>query len=207
MEEVNLETIETTYNEEQEIDDIEEPQQNYNAYEPEEEYEQYEEEEPEEEERFGIDRRRKILLLQFYLNEFPKKLKGYRRQNLEELSNDELDKLKDEFDFVIGCNTTTNTTVTAFKKSIEVLEHIGCNYTPLKIQGLSMINQDKELMDDVRHWALQNMDMIQTKPEHRIMYKVLSSAMALHNINTINEARQQNTEAGIDNLNNEYDDL
>ena len=45
----------------------------------------------------GIDHRRKILIIQYYLNEFPDKLKGYKNINLESLTDDELDDLKPQY--------------------------------------------------------------------------------------------------------------
>ena len=111
--------------------------------------------------RFGIERRRKILVLQFYLNEFPKKLKVYQELQLETLSNDELDKIRQEFDFVIGCKNTVNISVKALKQSIFTLEEVCCKFTPLKVKGLTGICDDPELLDDVKHWALQNMIILE----------------------------------------------
>ena len=56
----------------------------------------------EEEKQIGVDHRRKILVIQFYLNEFPDKLKAYKSFNLETLSDEELDSLRKEMDFVIS---------------------------------------------------------------------------------------------------------
>ena len=41
-----------------------------------------------------------------------------------------------------------------------------------------------EYMDDVKHFALQNMSLIKTKPEHRILFKVVSTMTALHTYNS-----------------------
>ena len=66
------------------------------------------EEEPKNEELFTIERRRKILILQFYLNEFAHKLTVYKDMNLEGLSGEELVKIKNEFDFIIGTTLNDN---------------------------------------------------------------------------------------------------
>ena len=86
-------------------------------------------EEPKNEELFTIERRRKILILQFYLNEFVHKLTVYKDMNFEGLSGEELDKIKNEFDFIIGTKNTVNISVKAFQQSIYTLEeHICCLY-------------------------------------------------------------------------------
>ena len=121
-----------------------------------------------------IERRRRILILQFYLNEFPDTLVVYKDLNFENMSDQGLLDIRQEFDFIIGCKNSVGITITAFKKSIETLEHVCVNFTPLKVQGLSTLTQDKDLIDDVKHWSLQNMQLIQIKPEYRILYRVLS---------------------------------
>ena len=138
-------------------------------------------------ELFSIERRRKILILQFYLNEFPNKLGVYREADFESLSNEELDKIRSEFDFIIGAKNTVNISVKAFQQSIYTLEHVCVKYTPLKVQGLSNINEDPELLEDVKHWALKNMALIKTEPEQRILFKVMSTITALHSYNTMHE--------------------
>lgn len=160
-------------------------------------------------ETFSVERRRKILILHFYLNEFPHKLGVYKDMDFESLSNKELDKIREEFDFIIGTKNTVNVTIRAFQHSIKMLEDFCVAYTPLKVQGLSVINNDAELMDDVKHFALQNMLLLKTKPEHRILFTVVSTMGVLHNINSQNpQAIQGNNQSIENNVNlNEFDDL
>ena len=170
-------------------------------------------EEPKNEELFTIERRRKILILQFYLNEFAHKLTVYKDIDFEGLSGEELDKIKNEFDFIIGTKNTVNISVKAFQQSIYTLEHICCLYTPLKIKGLSNINNDPELIEDIKHLCLQNMALIKTKPEHRILFKVISTMTALHSYNTLNDNALEVANNGINNNNdgnnisNDFSDL
>ena len=52
------------------------------------------------------------------------------------------------------------------------------------------------------------MNLINTKPEHRIIYKVASTMLVLH-INQSKELREDiiNNDYTIEQINNEYDDL
>ena len=47
-----------------------------------------------------------------------------------------------------------------------------------------MLLKDPALIDDIKAWSLENIDLIRTKPEHRILSKVLSSIILLHNANS-----------------------
>jgi hypothetical protein len=209
---INITSIENPNNDVQDLD-------NNIIQEEQEEQEEYttnniedEQEEQCDEEKYTIDRRRKILILQFYINEFPRKLAMYVEHDLEQMTNEELGKLRNEFDFIIGCKNTVNITTKAFQHSICALEGLCVNYTPLKVNGLSLMCNDEELMDDVKHWALQNMSMIRTKPEHRILFKVVSTMSALHTLNSSNQNQEQynnynNNNNNYDDLENEYNDL
>lgn len=138
------------------------------------------------------DHRRKVLTIQFYLNEFPDKLKQYGKMDLENLSDDELDELRKEMDFVISTRSNVNMGVAAFVQGVSTLEYICCNHTPLKVKGLSQICNDKELIDDVKSLILSNMTLSHIEPEYRIGYKIVTSMLYLHNVNGQMEEKKVN---------------
>lgn len=140
--------------------------------------------------QIGINHRRKVLTIQFYLNEFPDKLKQYGKMDLDNLSGDQLDELRKEMDFVISTRSNVNMGVGAFVQGINTLEHICVNHTPLKVKGLSQICNDKELIDDVKSLILSNMTLSHIEPEYRIGYKIITSMLYLHNINGEMEKKQ-----------------
>ena len=78
------------------------------------------EDEPEDPEikEFGVQRRRKILTLQMYLNEFATELIQYKDINLETLTNDELEELRKEMDFVISARGNIGISVDIFFQSL-----------------------------------------------------------------------------------------
>jgi len=71
-----------------------------------------------------IDRRRLILILQFYVLEFPEKLKPYKGTNFEKFKDDELQNLKNEFDFIIGANNVYTVYIYSRCKNIGNVVHI-----------------------------------------------------------------------------------
>lgn len=204
---INLEVIENT----ETPDNLESNIIDYGPSEPEYSEEELINDEPEEESTMlGIDRRRKILILQFYLNEFPQKLAVYRDFDFETLSDSDLERIREEFDFIIGTKNTVNISVRAFQHSIIMLEDFCTSFTPLKVHGLKNINQDPELMEDVKLLSLQNMALIKTKPEHRILFKVISTMGVLHNFNSSQENITQPETTNAQNRNedfSQFDDL
>ena len=63
------------------------------------------EEEPEADEKFGQDRKRLLLLIEFHINEFPTKLANYKKVKLEKQSNKELQKLLEEMQFTLDATS------------------------------------------------------------------------------------------------------
>lgn len=159
--------------------------------EPEPEYEMEMEHQAVEIEKFSIERRNLILLLEQYMEHFSHKLKKFSKINLEHLNISELEKLKDEMDFVLGCRSSVNTGVQAFATGLQALEYVAVNYTPLKLEGLSQLSTDPDVIDDVKLIMLQNTTIIKTKPEHRLLYKLISTSLLLHNLNSSREALAQ----------------
>jgi len=156
----------------------------------------------------SIDRRRIILILQFYINEFPEKLNSYKGTNFEKLSNEKLNSLKNEFDFIIGAKCNIKSTQYAFIQGVSMLELVCKNFTPLKVDGLTNIVNDSEFQDDVKHLALKYMTIIKTEPEHRVAYKILSNMMLLHQFNSSNIGNiNQNNLEEINKINNKYSEL
>ena len=153
-----------------------------------------------------IDRRRQILILQLYINEFPEKLKAFKSTNFEKMSDDELKATKSEFDFIISSKTNIGTTQYAFIQGIHLLENVCVTLTPLKIQGLANMVDDQDYRDDVKALCLKHMGFIKTEPEQRIAFKLLSSALLLHQINS-NNPNIINKSAKLSEINNKYTDL
>ena len=145
-------------------------------------------------EKFSIERRNLILLLEQYLEHFSHKLKKFTKINFESLNISELEKLKDEMDFTLGCRSSVNTGVQAFATGLQAVEYVACSYTPLKLEGLSQLLTDPDVIDDVKLIMLQNTTIIKTKPEHRLLYKIISTALLLHNINSYKEELAKETQ-------------
>lgn len=164
---------------------------------------QKEEKEP----NLSIDRRRTILILQMYINEFPDKLKTFKNTNFEKKKDEELKKLKNEFDFIIGCKNNIKSAEYCCIRGVNLLEVICCNYTPIQCQGLSTAVNDEDFRDDVKHLCLKYMSLIKTEPEHRIAYKIASNMLLLHQVNSIKNQSNNFNINEIHKINNKYEAL
>ena len=144
------------------------------------------------EDRYGYERRKKILILQFYLNEFPIKLKNYLKINLEELSDKELLLLREEMSFVIGAKSNVNMGIGVIHQGLTIFETIGTSYGGLKINGLTnTLMNDRAFIDDIKSLCLDNLDLVNVSPEKRIAFKVLSTGYILHNVNSQLELKEK----------------
>jgi hypothetical protein len=156
----------------------------------------------------SIDRRRSIMVLQFYMLEFPDKLDAFKGTKFEKLSDDELKKLKSEFDFIIGAKCNVKSTQYAFIQGIQLLETLCTNFTPMRINGLTNAINDDEFQDDCKHLALKYMTLLKTEPEHRIAYKILTTALLLHQVNSSKSNFSiDNKDDILNKINARFDDL
>ena len=148
------------------------------------------EEEPEADEKFGQDRKRLLLLIEFHINEFPVKLANYKKVKLEKQSNKELQKLLEEMQFTLGATSNVRAGVQAMCFSIKIFEDLAVTFTPLKIKGLSGVCNDPEVIDDMKAICLKHMNLMHVEPEARLGLRLMTTAMALHNMNDALEAKK-----------------
>lgn len=157
-----------------------------------------------------INKRRLILLLNFYLLEFPEKLKTFKKINLEKKTLDELKDLQKEFDFCIGNQSNVKGGTALVLSGIQALEYVSVNYTPLQCNGLAQaISNDPESIDTIKHICLKHLgsSMLNTEPEHRLVYKLLTTALSLHTINSFSQTMATHNDEIIEKVNIDFQDL
>jgi hypothetical protein len=153
---------------------------------PMENYEMYVPPPPPEELVSGVEKRRKILTIQMWLNEFQEsgKLKRYEKFNLENLSMLELERMLEEMDFVIGVKNNIGNVGALVTHSIQGLEVALCTFTPIKAKGLAAATTTPAMIDDVKHMCLKRISMLNTSPEMRIAFTLTTAILQLHLQNT-----------------------
>lgn len=157
-----------------------------------------------------INKRRLILLIEFYLLEFGDKLKAFKKINVEKKTYEELEDIKKEMDFTLSNRSNIRQGTQLVVTSIQTLEFLCVNFTPIKCEGLSKICDDPETIEDIKHILLKRMHLIQSEPEHRLIYKVISNMLLLHNFNSYKEAINSNikvNEGEVENINKKFEDL
>lgn len=153
-----------------------------------------------------IDKRRIILILQFYLLEFPDKLEAYKNIKFDKKSIEELSEIRAQMDGIISSKSNLKQTQMLVTSGIRMVEFATTYATPIKCEGLSsaMIN-DPDVIDDIKHIALKRMSCVSTEPEMRLAYKLVSNMMLMHNVNSVHV--KPLSQEGLKNINNEYNDL
>lgn len=153
-----------------------------------------------------INKRRLLLLIQFYLLEFPEKLSTFKKIKFENKSVDELEKLKKEMDFTISNSSTVEAGTQMIMGTIQTLEVLSI-YCGINCQGLSnRLCNDKQTIDDIKHLCLKHMHLVSAEPEARLLYKILTNMVLLHNINPSSEQIEKVTDE-IHTINSKYKDI
>ena len=159
---------------------------------------------------YGVDRRRQILILELYINEFGNnKLRNYKHIKFDKLSACELQGLHDEFNYVLGSKSNISVAVELFKKGVETFEYVADEYSPLRMNGLSqVVNNDPEIIDDFKHMAIERLGLLgKTEPHHRLMFNMAKAVINVHNFNTYKQGQTSNARSFVNNINDNYDDL
>ena len=137
-----------------------------------------------------IEKRKVILKVRRWLLEFEKHLGDFTNRDLEALSIEQLDILLREIKFTVSCRNVNTMSIRAFKTMIVNIEYFCCTHTQIRCAGLSKLNEDEDLLDCVKEFSLENMELFYTKPQYRILYAVVSSIMTLHIVNSTREKEQ-----------------
>jgi hypothetical protein len=157
----------------------------------------------------SIERRRLILMLEFYVLEFPDKLSAFKKTDFNNLDEKQLKELKSEFDFIIGAKCNVKSTQYLVLQGVYLIETVSKSFIGLNVNGLTNSVNDNEFMDDVKHLALKYMSLVKTEPEHRIAYKILSNMLLLHQINSasIGNVDLKTKTDELSKLNKKYDGI
>jgi len=151
--------------------------------------EQVEEEQPEQvDPNYGEERAKKIRKIEMFMKVFPHKLTAYAEIPIYQLQDEQLDALLDEFRIMLNGKSNIDFTVQLAANGIYISEHLLCAYTPIKAKGLSSVLQDQEFLDDIKLFAMNNLDIIETSPESRIIMKLCQTLLTVHAINSKKES-------------------
>jgi hypothetical protein len=157
-----------------------------------------------------IQKRRLKEVLQQYLLTFPEKLKTFKKINLEKQDLDQLKDLETEMDFCISNNANIKGCTEVIFSGINAFEYMCVNFTPLQNAGLhEAMKNDPDTVDTIKHLCLKNLGsmMMNTKPEHRLLYKILTTSLSLHAVNSFSQNMYQHNENVLNKINLDYSDL
>ncbi len=131
---------------------------------------------------------RKRLILKMYLNEFPEKLKSYKRMKskIEGMDLEELDNLRSEFEMCVGMKTSIKGMTNMAIRGVMMLEKTIEAFTPLNPTGLAQVcSSDEGFNDDLKLVCLKYCEYINAAPEARLGMTLLSNIIMMDKINKI----------------------
>lgn len=165
--------------------------------------------EPDASEKFGQERRRMILFIQMYLNEIPHKLTKYKNINLEKLSNKELEKLREEIEYVVGAGQNVKFGVMATIRGIQMFEEVvtGATKNRVNIRGLANSLCDQDSIDDIKCILIKHMDKIQMEPEYRLGLRIIANAGVIYTNNALGVSVAQPSQPSIPETPSKFADL
>ncbi len=155
------------------------------------------------------ERQRMILILQFYLLEFPEKLAAFKGTSFHKKSMEDLIELRNQMDGIISSKSGLQKTQMILTSGIRLIELVATHTTPIRCEGLAnWMTKDPEVLDDIKHVALKRMSLASIDPEMRLLYKVASNMLLLHNANTAKPLVQSEpNQEKLNELNSKYNDL
>ena len=140
---------------------------------------------PEDPETTAADKANLITHIRLCVDAFPKKLVSMQNLKLDKMSLEELERTHDEIKYIMGSKQNLRMAVGSALMAIESLEHIACTFTPLKIKGLSDAFKDEDTLDDLKYICIKNGSGLQTSPEQRLGFTLLTRAYGLHQFNSM----------------------
>ena len=162
---------------------------------------------------FSADRQKKIMLIKKWIATFPQELKSFQNKDLEMLSDSELVSLQEEIDYTVRSSGDFDIGVSAMQGAIAAGEKVLVDYDLLKVQGLSKICTDPQVIRDMKYISLKHFGSVDVAPEARLTLKIVGTAMMLHNANTELEAQKEKATSNpelsqkVSNLKQKYADL
>lgn len=144
---------------------------------------------------------RKRLVLKLYFNEFPQ-LSEYN-QNIEYMDYESLTDLQYELENVLAMSNGITNMQGMFMKGIQGLEMGLSLFTPINAAGLSDIcENDPAFMDDVKLICLRYADSLNTSPEVRIGFSLMSNIFLLNKLNAMKQDEVNDKYSGLDEMDN-----
>ena len=108
--------------------------------------------------------------------------------NFNSLSIEQLENILTAIKWRVSVGNSTKINTAIFINGMSQLEQILIYTTPLKVQGLSQISLDPDVLDTFKEVSLEYKDLFYTRPEYRLAYSILTAIGALHVKNTAMEA-------------------
>ena len=86
---------------------------------------------------------------------------------------------------------------------VQAYEFLMCEFVGVNCRGISNICNDPDTIEDMKLLTLKHCTLVKTEPEQRLLYKLLTTTMTLHGMNSI--VAEKNDDVII--INSSYQDI
>lgn len=112
-------------------------------------------------------------------------LTQHDRQELEQLDVEKLKLLLNEHQFNVSSTNSSQISRDGFFLASNIVEYVGCRFTPLKLQGLTaVLSSNQHVLDTIDEVSMKYGSLLHVEPEYRLCYLVLATALGVHNANS-----------------------
>jgi hypothetical protein len=112
-------------------------------------------------------------------------LAQHERQELEQLDVEALKLLLQEHQFNVSSTNSSQVSRDGFFMASNIVEYMGCRFTPLKLQGLtSVLASNQHVLDTIDEVSMKYGSLLHVEPEYRLCYLVMAAALGVHNANS-----------------------
>jgi len=143
-------------------------------------------------------RRKKIQKIRNFVETWPEILEEMVKKNdIENMTSDELDKFTDEVKLVIGTHSDTSIGDTVPEMGMALYEKVMCGLG-LRVKGIHGIGRDPNFKKAFKEWVIEKDMMMYIPPEYRMGLMIIQATAMLHMENEDNpEYAQQQQQAAI----------
>ena len=139
-----------------------------------------------------------VVKLRLLFDTFPAKLKDIRpKKPLDKLSEDQLLELQKNINYQLGARTNVDAMAKSFPMILQVVEQLAAQFTPLRIQGTHLVCNDPDVQDMIKYTIIDCGLGISSTPQQKLVFKLLSTALQMHVMNTAIESMTPEQKANM----------
>jgi hypothetical protein len=144
------------------------------------------------------DRSSLLTKLKLLFDVFPEKLKQIRPKNFDKLSDEELQGLKTQIEYICGAKTNVEATAQTVPAILKTIEDLAAQFTPLRIQGTHEVCFRPDVQDMIKYTIIDSGFGINSTPQQKLAFTLIMTAVHRHTVNSSLEAMTPEQRQGLE---------